>query len=304
MKIIDLEESSDRPKLNWYPGHMAKASREIKAKIKLVDIIFEIRDARAPKTSGNPELDQILSQKSRLIILNKSNFVEASDLIRWEAWFKKQELNFIFVNVMDKIALKKVTKLAKKIIQQKNLKSNPHSSDQKKEKKKLKIMVIGLPNTGKSTVINQLAGRNATKVAPSPGQTQHQLWISIDNKENKDLELMDTPGVMPPHVSSETQGIWLSAIHAMPDVVIGEELTATYVVKYFLKNKSLYFKERFQLENFDGPVEAVMEKIAVLRGCIKEKGRPDLERVYKLILLEFRKGDLGKCCFEMPPLTK
>lgn len=294
-------EKSDRPRLNWYPGHMARALREIKEKLKLVDIVFEVRDARLPLVSGNPGLDDILREKCRLIILNKVNLADPVLIKPWEVWIKKQELNYFFVNGLEKSALKKSLAMAREIIEKRNLKSNPDFDSKKKQNKKLKIMVIGLPNTGKSTIINQLAGRNAAKTADHPGQTQMQQWIAVDSDKNNDLELLDTPGVMPPHIGTEVHGLWLSAIHAMPDDVVGEQLTATFLVEYLLKNKSSIFQERFQLTNLNFTPLQAMEKIAILRGCLKQKGELDLERVYKLILQEFRKGNLGQACFESPP---
>jgi ribosome biogenesis GTPase A len=168
------------------------------------------------------------------------------------------------------------------------------------QKSKLKLMVIGLPNTGKSTIINQLANKKATKVADKPGQTQIQQWITID----KDLELMDTPGVMPPNIEKEEHGLWLSAIHAIPDSIVGEETPAIFLVKYFLKVKSEEFKARYKLDSFEMTVDEAFEKIAKARGCIRQKGLPDLDRVYKHILLDFRNGELGKCCFGLPPKSK
>ncbi|MBC7429740.1 MAG: 50S ribosome-binding GTPase, partial [Bacteriovorax sp.] len=145
--------------------------------------------------------------------------------------------------------------------------------------------------------INQLAGRHATKVADRPGQTQVQQLIVID----KDLDLLDTPGVMPPSLAKEEHGLWLSAINAIPDDIVGEELPAMFLVNFFRDLNSKEFKERYKLENFDLTPEEIVAKIAILRGCLKQKGAPDLERVYKLILSDFRKGEFGKVCFGVPP---
>jgi len=289
----------EAPAVNWYPGHMAKALREIKEKLRLVDIVFEIRDARVPLGSGNPALDDVLSQKSRLIILNKSNLSDPSLVKQWDAWFQKRGQAHLFVNGMDPVAIKKAIVMARTIVEKKHKDSNPDKA--KKEKKKFKVMVIGLPNTGKSTIINQLAGKNAAKTADHPGQTQQQQWIKIDSGKLQDLELLDTPGVMPPHISSQQTGVWLSMIHALPDDVLGEEATATFLVKFLVKHKSAPFFERYKLTGEESGHIEIFEKIAVLRGCLRQKGLFDLERVYKLVLYEFRKGDLGHWCFELPP---
>jgi len=282
---------------NWYPGHMAKALRQIKEKLKTVDIVLEIRDARVPLVSGNKVLDATLGNKSRLILLNKVNLADDSSIALWDIWFTEQGIPHIFVNCFDKSSMKKVISMARKIVEDKRLECNPEMTEQKS---KLKLMVIGLPNTGKSTIINQLANKKATKVADKPGQTQIQQWITID----KDLELMDTPGVMPPNIEKEEHGLWLSAIHAIPDSIVGEETPAIFLVKYFLKVKSEEFKARYKLDSFEMTVDEAFEKIAKARGCIRQKGLPDLDRVYKHILLDFRNGELGKCCFGLPPKSK
>lgn len=290
----DIGAPPDKAAFNWYPGHMAKALREIKEKLKTVDIVLEIRDARVPLISGNKVLDATLGSKSRLILLNKVNLADPEQIVKWEAWFTAQGIPFIFANCFEKTSMKKVIALARKVVEDKRLECNPELLEQKA---KLRLMVIGLPNTGKSTIINQLANRPATKVADKPGQTQKQQWITID----KDLELLDTPGVMPPNIEKEEHGLWLSAIHAIPDAIVGEEMPAIFLVKYFLKNKTPEFMERYKLDTFEMTVDEAFEKIAKARGCIKQKGVPDLERVYKLLLLDFRRGDLGKCCFGVPP---
>lgn len=279
--------------INWYPGHMAKAIREIKEKLSTVDIVFEVRDARAPLASGNKMLESTLRQKAYLILLNKVNLASPNMVQQWDEWFKKQGTPYMFIDCNDKGTMKKVMEMARNIVHKKRLESNPDMAP----KAKMRLMILGLPNTGKSTIINQLAGRPATRVADKPGQTQVQQLIVID----KDLDLLDTPGVMPPSLAKEEHGLWLSAINAIPDDIVGEHLPALFLVNFFKDLNSKEFKERYKLENLDLSAEDIVKKIAVLRGCLKQKGELDLERVYKLILSDFRKGEFGKCCFGSPP---
>lgn len=303
-QVEDIELTPDTPirdGFNWFPGHMVKAIREIKEKLKTVDIVFEIRDARAPLASGNSTLDETLRQKSRLIILNKVNLADPKLIAAWEIWFKKEGVPFVFIDCFDRTQMKKVLAMAKSIVMEKRKINNPEKEIQKQ---KIRLMVIGLPNTGKSTIINQLAGRSAVKVADKPGQTQVQQLIVID----KDLDLLDTPGVMPPSFAKEEHGLWLCALNAIPEDVVGVAIPARFIVNHY-KNlspaDSKTFRERYKLEPLDLPntmAEEIMDKIAVLRGCLKQKGELDLERVYKLILNDFRKGDLGRCCFGVPPV--
>lgn len=283
-----------RALFNWYPGHMAKALREIKQKLKMVDIVLEIRDARAPLASGNRALDEAVGQKPHLIILNKVNLADPEIIDQWTQWFNEQQTPFMFIDCFDKSSLKKIVSLSRKLVEKNRKDCNP---DHVETKSSLKMMIVGLPNTGKSTIINQMANKNATKVADKPGQTQIQQWIAIENG----IELLDTPGVMPPMIEREEHGLWLSAIHAIPDDIADEQLTATYVVKHLLKIKSQAFLTRFKIESADISLDDAFLRIATVRGCLKQKGLPDLDRVYKLILSEFRKGELGKTCFGLPP---
>jgi ribosome biogenesis GTPase A len=172
------------------------------------------------------------------------------------------------------------------------------SSEGIDQKTKYKFMILGLPNTGKSTFINSLANRQAAKTANKPGETQVQLWVSVDEH----LDLLDTPGVMPTKIENEEHRIWLSLINAIPDEIIGEEDPACYLVKYFLRAKSEAFKERYKLDGFDMTVDEALTKIAAVRGCLRAKGLPDLERVFKVVLMDFRAGELGKVCFGAPPI--
>jgi len=288
--------SEPKAAFNWFPGHMLKAMREIKSKLGMVDLVIEIRDARVPLVSGNRFLNDNIGGKNRLILLNKTNLADPIMVEKWESWFIKQGAPFLFINCLDKSALKLVLSTARKIIETKRHACSPEGVS---EKTKFKLMIIGLPNTGKSTFINQLANRNATKTADKPGETRIQLWVNVD----EDLELLDTPGVMPPEIEVEEHRIWLSLINAIPDEIIGEEDPACYLVKYFLRQKSEAFMARYKLESFELDLHGVLTQIATVRGCLKQKGMIDIERVYKLILKDFRDGELGKVCFGAPPLA-
>ena len=279
---------------NWFPGHMMKAMRDIKAKVGMVDLVIEIRDARAPIVSGNRSLTTAIKGKSRLILLNKANLADPNTNQKWAEWFDKQGEPYLFINCLDKSSVKQVLSKAKGIVEKKRRDCNEDVT----AKDKYKLMIIGLPNTGKSTFINSVANRNATKVADKPGQTQVQLWVKVD----EEIDLLDTPGVMPPEIEKDEHKIWLSLINAIPDNIVGEEDPACYLVKYFLKNKTPEFQSRYKLESFDLSLDEALTKIATVRGCLKQKGLPDLERVFKLILMDFRAGEIGRVSLGLPPV--
>lgn len=285
-------ESEPNAAFNWFPGHMMKALRDIKAKVAMVDLVIEIRDARLPLVSGNRSLTESIAGKSRLILLNKANLADAQMNQRWAEWFEQRGESFLFINCLEKSSVKEVISKAKRLIEKKRRDCNEDIS----AKRKYKFMVMGLPNTGKSTFINSIAQRSATKVADKPGQTREQIWVKVDDE----IDLLDTPGVMPPSIDSEEHKLWLVLINAIPDSIVNEEDPVCYLVNHFLKHQTREFKERYKLESLDMGLEETLTKIALVRGCIKQKGLPDFERVYKHIMADFRAGLLGKITFSTP----
>lgn len=289
----NIHDNVHRRTINWFPGHMNKAIKEIKQKLKQVDIVLEIRDARAPLTTGNSAFDEAVGQKNRLIVFNKTNLADPKVVNEWKEWFSKKETPFLFINCFDKSELKLIVKSAKEIVHQKILESNPEFSG----KKRFRMMIIGLPNTGKSTIINKLAKKSATKAADKPGQTRQQLWVTVD----EELEILDTPGIMPPKIAKHEHGLWLAVIHAIPSTIVDEEDSACYLVKYLLEKKSAYFKEKYKFESLDIDYIEALNHIAKVRGCIRQKGEYNYDRVYTLILNDFRAGELGPLSFGLPP---
>ncbi len=279
--------------INWFPGHMNKALKQIKSRLKLVDLILEIRDARVPLTSSNFALDEILTSKPRLIVFNKANLADKDTIQKWESYFSKLEIDHIFINALDKSSVSKITDFAKKCILKNYYKQNPDGEP--KEKKSM--MIVGLPNTGKSTLINRIAKRDATRTADKPGQTQVQQWIKIE----ENFELLDTPGVMPPKIENEEKGIWLAAIHAIPSKIVSDETVACYLVKYFLNKKNKKFSELYQIEHFDYDFITCLEHIGQVRKCLIKGGEVDFERVYRIIVQDFRLAKFGELSFEEPP---
>lgn len=280
--------------INWFPGHMRKAVEKIQKNVKLVNIVLEVRDARAPMASGNKENYESRGQKPYLIVLNKTNLASPEAVQAWKKWFSEQNESFVFINALDKKSIKTVINKAKEILQAHRLKSNANTTT---TKEKMKMMIIGLPNTGKSTIINKLANREASKAASRPGQTKIHLWVKAD----KDLEILDTPGVMPPRIDNQIHANWLSAIHAIPDHIITPDYSACFVVEYLLKLKSPEFKKQYKFESLDIDLVTACNHIGKIRGCLGPNNSYDYDHIYKIVLNDFRKGNLGLVCFELPP---
>ena len=285
---------SQKKNINWFPGHMAKAIRQVKEKIKLVDLILEVRDARVALSSGNRFLDEIIGKKNKLIVLNKSNLAEPDNVQAWKQWFKQNQQPAIFINALNQKSIKAISSEARKIMQPKW---------QKYLKKKitpppLRMMIVGVPNTGKSTLINRITRRNAAKTGDRPGVTQSQEWIVL----GKDMELLDTPGIMPSKIDTKEQGLWLCAIHAIKDEIVGKVEVATFLFDFLKQKNQEMLQKKYDLnlsENIS--TEEYLAQIGERLNLKKSKGEIDLVKTCDAFLLDFRKGQLGNCSFEYPP---
>ncbi len=292
--MTNKEDKVSKSSFNWFPGHMTKAIREIKEQASFVDIVFEIRDARSPLVTGNQLILEQIGKKNRLIILNKMDLGSPKIIALWKDWFAKQNEPFIFINTLNKASVSQIIKIAREIVFQKNKQSNPDFV----AKKNLKVMIVGLPNTGKSTLINKLAGRMAAKVADKPGQTQHQLWINAQN----DLMILDTPGVMPHSIASDEHVLWLSALHAIPEGILENQNTVCYITEHLLKYNPEIFHQYYGIPDATPRnIEEIMNAVAKVRGCLRGNGQFDFERVYKILINDFRNGSLGPVHLGLPP---
>lgn len=286
-------EYLDYSRINWFPGHMNKALKDIKKHIKQVNIVIEVRDARAPLASGNKQVYDNGGEKPYLIVMNKTNLADPEVVKLWEAWFTKKKESFIFINALDKDSIKMILKRSKEILTAHRLKSNPDAPP----KTKMLMMILGLPNTGKSTIINKLAKRNATMAASTPGQTKQKLWVKVDS----DLELLDTPGVMPPRIDQQIHGMWLSAIHAIPDYVVTPDESACFIIRHLIRTRSREFQSLYKFESLDIDLISACDHIGKIRGCLIKGGNYDYDKIYNIVLNDFRKGLFGTTSFEFPP---
>jgi len=291
-----LTPDRESTRINWFPGHMNKALKKIKERMKMVDIVLELRDARSPLATGNMALRNILGEKTKLILINKTNLADPKIIAQWDKWFATKSDPYLFINAFDKRSINEIVSKSLKVVNEKIKISNPENEG----KKKLKMMIIGLPNTGKSTIINRLASRNATKVADKPGQTQHQLWVKID----ENFEILDTPGVMYPDVKSHEQGLWLSALHTIPDRIAGTEAIACFIVEHLLKNNPKVLESKYGIDTDGLSMNETLDKIAAKRGCILQKGEFDYDRTFAVVIGDFRKSELGPISFGVPPQIK
>ena len=274
--------------INWYPGHMKKTKEEIKNSLKLVDIVLEVIDARIPKSSRNPLITEITEKKDRIIIMNKTDL---SDPVENEKWIKKfadDGIKAIKMNAKEKINTKEIYNIAKEILSEKFKKNEEKNI----ENENIRMMVVGIPNSGKSTFINNIAKRKGARVGNRPGVTQQKQWIKT--KEN--ILLLDTPGVLWPKFDGQT-GLNLSFTNAIKDEILNIEELCLKFIEFMKESYPKNLEERYKIDSNKTALE-IYEEIGIKRGAIIRKGEVDYTRCANLIFNDFRSGKLGRITIE------
>lgn len=274
--------------INWYPGHMKKTKEEIKNSLKLIDIVLEVIDARIPKSSRNPLISEITEKKDRIIIMNKTDL---SDPVENEKWIKKfadDGIKAIKMNAKEKINTKEIYNIAKEILFEKFKKNEEKNI----ENENIRMMVVGIPNSGKSTFINNIAKRKGARVGNRPGVTQQKQWIKT--KEN--ILLLDTPGVLWPKFDGQT-GLNLSFTNAIKDEILNIEELCLKFIEFMKEFYPKNLEERYKIDLNKTALE-IYEEIGIKRGAIIRKGEVDYTRCANLIFNDFRSGKLGRITIE------
>ena len=280
-------------KIQWFPGHMTKAKRMMESQIKLVDVVVEMLDARIPRSSTNPMLQDILGSKPKVIALNK---LDMADKAQTDLWVEKIKNSGLPVCKLDCATGKGVKQLISAI----QLAAKPVIDKWLKKgvrNRPVRVMIVGIPNVGKSTLINRLVGKNKVMAADRPGVTRGQQWVTIA----KGLELLDTPGVLWPKFEDPSVGFALAATGAIKEDVFDRESAVELLIDFLRKNypQELATKYAVSLEEGDD-VNAVMAKIATSRGCLKAGGLLDIDKVVQLVLRDFRAGRIGRFTIDKP----
>ncbi|MBU3182423.1 ribosome biogenesis GTPase YlqF [Clostridium psychrophilum] len=276
--------------INWFPGHMAKTRRQIQESLKLVDAVIEIRDARIVKSSANPQIDEICKDKPRVILLNKSDLAEEKITKQWIDKLTTDTVRPLAVNCITGKGLKSIKTTLDELLKQK------HDRQRKKGLVNIvtRVMVVGIPNVGKSSFINKLGKNNITKTGDRPGVTKSKQWV----KTSLGIELMDTPGVLWPRFEDEAVGLNLAFTGAIKDEVIDIEELALRLVERLQTNNAKRLMERYKLsEIMDNPIDN-MDNIGRKRGAVISGGNIDYNRIAVMLLDEFRGGKLGPISLE------
>ncbi|MDZ5474360.1 ribosome biogenesis GTPase YlqF [Bacillus sp. 31A1R] len=278
--------------IQWFPGHMAKARRQVTEKLKLVDIIFELVDARIPYSSRNPMIDDIIQHKPRLVLLNKADMADKAVTKEWVRYFEAKGVKSLAINSHKGIGMKEIVTASEEVLKEK--------LDRLKAKgvkpRAIRAMIVGIPNVGKSTLINRLAKKNIAKTGNMPGVTKAQQWIKV----GKELELLDTPGILWPKFEDQEVGLKLALTGAIKDTLLNLHDISIYGLRFLEKEYPERLKERYNLDAIHEEVVETFDEIGKRRGCLMGGGEVDYDKVSELIVREMRSEQFGSLSLERP----
>jgi ribosome biogenesis GTPase A len=277
--------------IQWFPGHMQKARRQIEEKLPIIDIVYEVIDARIPESSRNPFLGEIIKGKPKLMILNKTDLADDLKTKEWIDYYESQGIDCISTNALTGNILSKVYKKTLKILE-------PLVQKEKEKgmkKRAFRAIVIGIPNVGKSQFINNLSGKNKVRTGNLPGVTKAQSYV----KTNGDLLLLDNPGVLWPKFENEKVGLNLALLGSIKDDILPLDNVAIYGINFLIENYPSRLDEKYGIKNIEGLTSIeIMDEIGARRGCKLSKNQIDYDRVINLFLYDLRNFKLGKITLE------
>lgn len=276
--------------IQWFPGHMVKARREIEANMKLVDVVVMLLDARAPNACRNPDLEKMVQQKQLVLVLNKRDLADAAATRRILQQFKKDGWR---VAAMDS-AHCRGSKEILSLIQEAYASRAAAMMEKGRRVRPVRVMVVGVPNVGKSTFLNCLAGKKMARVGEKPGVTRGKQWMRIRD----DIELLDTPGLMWPRIMDEKQGLTLALLNIIGENAYANSEVALYLVDFLLDQAPAMLAERYHIRTEGSSSQTILTEISRARGYLLKGGEPDLDKAYRLVIQEFRKGVVGRITLE------
>lgn len=284
--------ATDNMNIQWYPGHMTKTRRQIEADLKQVDAVCEILDARIPIASRNPDIDTICGSKPRIVLLNRMDLADPEATKRWIAYFREKEIAAVATDCKSRKGISLFQPTVRSV-----LKEKIERNAAKGMNRPVRVMIVGIPNVGKSTLINQISGRKGAKAENRPGVTRGKQWVTVDNS----LLLLDTPGILWPKFEDPDVGMMLAYTGAVKENVIDIEELACRLMELLNKRYPAVLTERYHVEsNQDMSGYELLEAAGKKRGFLLARGEINTERMAKVLLDEFRSGKLGYFTLEVP----
>lgn len=299
------EKSFHKSSINWYPGHMAKTKRQIIEDLKLVDLVVEILDARIPLASQNPDIQEYIKEKNKIVVLNKCDLADETETINWVKYFEKNNTPAVITDANSGKGIRDVIKKIQTVAKE----SQEKYAKKGRVGKNIRVLVLGIPNVGKSSFINRISKKTSAKVGNKPGVTRQKQWIKVE----EGIELMDTPGVLWPKFENEKIAMNLAYTGTIKDDILEKTEIAFSLLKFLVNNYKKNLSERYKLDNkIDEIMNSsddidendkylnILDTIAKKRGAIMSGGRIDYEKISGILLDEFRSGKLGKITLEVP----
>ena len=274
--------------INWYPGHMVKTKREIKEKLDLIDVVFEVIDARIPKSSKNKDVDELIKNKPRILIMTKLDLCDEAETKKWISYYEELGYKVIVLNLLNNPDMRVIYNETDKIYKDLNEKRKQKGL----KERKIRALILGVPNVGKSTLINRLVGKKAANVGNKPGITKQLEWIRLNN----DIELLDTPGILWPRFDNDEIALNLASMTAIKEEILNLEEVAIYIVNTMLKLYPDNIKNRYNIID-TSDIVTILDEIGKKIGAIRNK-ETDYDKVYTIILKDLREGYLGKVTFD------
>ena len=277
----------NKSNINWYPGHMAKTKREVSEKIDLIDVVIEIIDSRIPLSSKNKDIDNLIKNKPRILVMTKKDLCDLNKTLEWKKYYEELGYNVILIDL-----LKDNTNEIINVISKYNKELNEKRKLKGLKDRKIRILVLGIPNVGKSTLINRLVNKKATNVGNKPGITKNLQWIRVNN----DIELLDTPGILWPKLDNYDISHNLAAMTAIKEEILDKEEIAIYIIEKMLKYYPDNIKSRYNLSNEEDIVD-ILDSIGKKIGAFRN-GETDYEKVYQVVMKDLKDGYLGQVTFD------
>ena len=289
MNNQDNEKAFQKNNINWYPGHMAKAKRLINENINLIDIVYEIVDARMPMSSKITDIDEYIKSKPKILIMNKTDLCDINETKKWQKYYENKGYKVLLTSLDSNTNLKPLLDLTDEILK-------PLDEKRKTQgliKRKNRVLIIGVPNVGKSTLINRLAGKKVAQIGNKPGVTKGLNWIRVNEK----IELLDTPGILWPKLE-EKNAFNLATFTAIKEEILPKFEVANYILIKLNEYYPEKLKERYGIESLDEDIVETMEKIGKKRGCLIRGGEIDYDKVIDLIISDIKNGYIKKITFD------